>query len=540
MNARLALKTLTAAMAAALAASPAANAITLSGYSEGDANTVTLRIGGSSAHDKGLLSLMRLTAAGGAEICQENTLHHYKVGSNDNIYACTAGAQSGVAGSKLVVIKKSSGGSGTGVATVVKSGTVNLDDGTTVNSTYLDPSNATLQAGTGFTTTSKAAEGALSAYTELSIGSSAGLTAASTTDVGISDAEPAVSRRLFNPDLKATELNAMAVKGISGVIFGVPVTRNVYQRLQALQFPTTSKCNPAGTGYGSITAAVDASNAANSEECMPSLTRDQVQGLYIGAIDWSSIASANAGSSANLTEVSGTGTTLNSSTVYLERRVSSSGTQRSYDIYFLGQGCLSGAPTFRTAAGEPGVVVENSSGSTIPANLNSHNTAGRGAIGVLTSESKPALADGWRFVKLNGYAPTVLNVVKGTYDLFYESTLQYRNTTVNGLSSLAAGTNGANEKKLADAIATNLGKPSVVSFLNTSFDQFFGRAGLVANAVSQAASAPVPPFTTGAAGSGVATDVYDKPVATSTRGTSGTPNACLFPVKVNLSQPAAQ
>ena len=544
MNNQFVSKTL--AVAVAMACAGNVSALTLASFNEADtANQLTLRISGSSAHDKGLMQLLRLTPAGGAEICALNTLDVYTSGTsdtapgNDTIYFCTAGADAGfAAGAKrLAIIKRSGGGSGTGVGGLIKAGSVTLDDGTSINSNYLNPANATVVAAAG---AAIAASGNFSGFTmHKSIASSLTVASATGADVGISDEEPTVFQKIFNPDLKSSEMAALTVKGISSVIFGVPVTRGIYERLQAVEFATTNVCNPNNASYGNITNA--ASNA-NSEACMPSLSRAQLQGLYTGNIaDWAQLTSNHT----DLLNVA-TATTpdytagLVDTQIYLERRVASSGTQKGFEIYFTGENCLNGAQSFLASGAN---VVLNSSGSTIPTNLKNHDIAGRGGIGILSSElvvdttgvlDSSTGAGKWRFIKVNGAAPTVLNAVKGSYDLFFESTLQYRNLTVNTLPALSVA-----KKAVADAIGNKLGLPNVVNDLNVSFTQTYGRGGLLGNAIDNAAEAPLAPYVAISAVSVapvLAHDVYAKPIALATRGASGAVNACLAPVTVLESQ----
>lgn len=540
----------TLAVAVAMACAGNVSAISLGTFNEADtANQLTLRISGSSAHDKGLMQLLRLTTAGGAEICAPNTLDVYTSGTsdttpgNDTIYFCTAGANSGfAAGAKrLAIIKRSSGGSGTGVGGLIKAGTVALDDGTSINSNFLNAANNLVAAANGV---AQAASGNFSGFTmHKSISSSLTVASATGADVGISDEEPTVFQKIFNPDLKSSEMAALTVKGISSVIFGVPVTRGIYERLQAVEFATANVCNPNNAGYGNIS---NAASAANSEACMPSLSRAQLQGLYTGNIsDWSALTSNHTA----LLNVA-TATTpdytagLVDTQIYLERRVNSSGTQKGFEIYFTGENCLNGAQSFLASGA---TVEQNSSGGTIPTRLKNHDVAGRGALGILSSEvvvdvtglTDAATGEGkWRFIKVNGAAPTVLNAVKGSYDLFYESTLQYRNATVNTLPALSVA-----KKAVADAIAAKLGLPTVVNDLNIAFQQTYGRGGLLGNAVDNAADAPVAPYVTVSAASVspvLEHDVYAKPIALSTRGASGAVNACLAPVTVLDSQASSQ
>ena len=71
------------------------------------------------------------------------------------------------------------------------------------------------------------------------------------------------------------------------------------------------------------------------------------------------------------------------------------------------------------------------------------NTAGRGAIGVLSMEFNPnttrtAADSGFRFIKINGVAPCLLPIVQSKYDFLGESTMQWRTAAINGLPALTA------------------------------------------------------------------------------------------------------
>lgn len=509
MNTEFVFKALTGAIALACAGS--AFALNLTTYNEADPNTVTVRISGSSAHDKGLETLFRIKATAGAELCSPTQpIDIYRsADGNKRIIYCLAGANSGVAGKKLLIHKQSNGGSGVGVGGLIQSPYL-LADGATASVRYLDIATAAAVATNGTT-------GATASFQDANLHTGvpntfvASPNAGGLADVGISDEEPERFKSAFNPAVLQSQIDALTKKAISGVIFGVPVTKGIYQHLQAIEFATTSTCNPNNAGYAAV---------ADGEACMPSLARSQVAGLFNGNIsDWSQIQSPL--TTASGTDVASVSTpsypALADTGVYIERRTTTSGTQRGAEIQFLSNFCdLPGAQAAVTAVQDPTHVVENSSGGTIPTNLNNHDTAKRGAVGVLTSETVAAAGNGWRFIKIDGAAPTLLNVVKGTYSHFYESTLQYT----------AATAANASKKAVADAIGANIGNPNVVNDLNTQFVQLFGVAGLVANASDNAAGAPVPPL---GAGTGTAGDVLLHPVALTTRAI-GVLNACLPPM----------
>ncbi|MBI2799238.1 MAG: hypothetical protein HYX63_02960 [Gammaproteobacteria bacterium] len=558
MNSKFAYKTLAAAVAVACTAG--AHALPMAQYAE-NAGQVTLRVGGSSAHDAGLNNLMRLQGAGNPAICAPGTLDIYHTPDNNNkLYFCTGGTQSGAAGLRLAVFKRSNGGSGTGVGTLVRgSNLVNNGvlqaDGTTVIASFLDTAAAAAAAGVVGAINCASPAANFMACTDHTTVANTNVVLAppkvpgadSYSDAGISDEEPNVFKAVFAPVLNGGELGAIPPKGISGVIFGLPVTKGVFQRLQVLQFDpagaTNADCNPNTAGY-TVAAPAPANIVGNTERCMPSLTKEQVQGLFTQNIgDWSLLSSSyTAGLTLNQALAPAPYNLPMADTgVYIERRVPSSGTEHGAEIQFMQQGCVNGAQLMATAAGGgvSGIsslpfVVENSSGGTIPTNLTAHDTALRGALGVLTSETVAGAASQWRFVKLNGVSPTVLNTVKGTYDYFYESTMQWRTAAVGPAGWAPALAGG--QLAVATALSTNLGNPNVLNNLNSKFPQLFGFSGLVGNAIAGAALAPVPPLVAVANGSGNPSDVLDKPIALATRGAGGGLNACLSPVTVNQSQ----
>ena len=532
------------AAAVALACAGQASAITLTGNPDSASDTVVVRIGGATATASSFLSILRLNKSG-FQICEPGTLDVYRMRNSDNyrIFACTGGADAGtgLVSKKLVFSRNGEYGSGLGVSGMVKGTTTALTTDTpvgTVISRFPNPASTFVQA--LVPTTTVAGSGNFAAYVlrndTSSSTSQSTFTSVVAADIGVSDVEPEQFTKVFNPNLKSGDLGKLTVKTISGTIFGVPVTKNIYQRLQAIQFPTTSACHPSNASYGGIDTA--ASNA-NSEDCMPSLSRDILSGIYSGFIaDWSSIVSPS--STDSVASVTATGITpLADSNIYVERRVGSSGTQVATGIYFLNQNCGAGAQTFVTTST---YVKENGgSGDVVKAFANYTGNA-KGAIGVLSTESllTPSATNSdsttqtglrnARFIKVNGAAPSVLNVVKGTYDFYYESTMQYRNALVGGVGPLTG------DKLTAfNTVTAALGDPETVALVNAGFTQTFGRAGLAANALDFAANVAVPPFVA-VSTTGTTSDVYAYPVATNTRGNSGSANACLTPIRVSSPQ----
>jgi len=522
MKLSIPMKSLAAAIA--LAATGSAQALNISQFAEADtANQVTLRVSGATAHDKGLLALLRDSAVG-AQVCVPGSLDVYILATkNDALYFCTGGDASGAQGKRLAIFKESDGGSGVGVGPLVRSSaTLNIVDGSTITRNFIDPTASAIGASTG---SAKSADGPLAAYTEHANLDSSAVVTNQQSDVGISDVEPAQFKQIYDPNLTTTELNALQVNGISSVIFGVPVTKVAYKALQAIQFQPVNKCHPGNATYGNLD---DLASVASSEACMPSLTRDLIAGIYTGRITkWGQVWSSNR--NVNAANVPTFGLAANPD-IFIQRRVATSGTERSFEVYFAGTDCVDGAPTFLTNT--TARVTENSGTSNVVSGLTADNTAGKGSVGVLTSERVAAVSDGWRFIKVDGAAPSVLNAVKGSHEFFFESTIQWRKTAiVSGDTTLPALPLA--KKNVAQAIVNQLGKPDVVARLNTAFNHPFGRAGLLGNAVKNKASAPTTPYIANGSDATKLNDVYNRPIATSTRGVSGNPNACRLTVKVS-------
>jgi len=533
MKPQFVLKALAGAVALAAAGNVAAVDLNTVPFNEASTKQVTIRLSGATAHDAGLLLLLRNTTSG-AQICKPNTLDVYQTASKNNtLYYCEGGLNSGFASGNtlaskryIAILKESDGGSGVGVAPIVRPGpTYNVVDNTTVTRDWIDPTNATVSGTAG---SPVAVSGAFSAYTQhLNIVDTV-TTTTGNADAGISDVEPARFAAIYNPALTAAELNALTINGISGVIFATPVTKAVYERLQAVQFPVNNVCNPNNASYDGLATTT---TVASSEACMPSLSRDLIGAIFTGQITkWSQIKSAHTpGVNVNTVTISYAGkeaAALASDDIFIQRRVATSGTQRSNEVYFSSAGCIAGAPAFLSKTDLR--VTENSGTSNVVSGLNADNTADKGSIGTLTAERPPNNTAGYRNIKINGSSASLLNVVKGSYDFFFESTIQWRRIAVGGMPAITLV-----KRNVLTSIVNQLGKPDVVATLDKGFVDVYGRTGLIGNAVANKTSIATTPYKADGSNPADTDDVYNRPVATSTRGLTGSPNACRVPVKVN-------
>lgn len=244
---------------------------------------------------------------------------------------------------------------------------------------------------------------------------------------GVSDVEP----RLF---ASQGPVNNVTGQVILGQIFGLALSNNIYNIIQAAQ----------GGGVPNI-RAVD--------------YRAIVQGNYR---DWSQVIGGP------------------SRPIKVCRRVATSGTQQSSNVYFLANPCGAGAipPASNTTDDFPGndaaaqagfigntgvyTVVMNSAAGNVDACLTAANAQGEFAIGVLGTERVPGaspsddpdgVADSWQYARLNGFAPTVLNAIAGDYDFVFDATW-------NRGSGI---TYTAQQQQLANFFITTMGSPTTIT-----------------------------------------------------------------------------
>lgn len=79
--------------------------------------------------------------------------------------------------------------------------------------------------------------------------------------------------------------------------------------------------------------------------------------------------------------------------------------------------------------------------------------------------------DPWRYIKVDGYAPTLENVAAAAYPLWAEGTILYRTAKATDLQ-------WATKVKLIKALAQDLGSPTVAALVNTT--QAWGKTGIFA------------------------------------------------------------
>ena len=458
-----------------------ANNYTNTGEFLGD--TLNIRISGASAQDAGILG-------SALSFCQAGTVHRYLV-SNNFVAFCTpdVGTNPGQltlpvrspAITKLAIYKYSVGGSAFGVTPL--NSTVAANGATGGNGAQLPFLDLTkinsICTGTNATSVvSVFGPGTNGSYNNVTCGTSAGtLTTAAETYVGVSDMEPAFF---------TNNTSNLTVTSATALIFAPIVTKNVYDRLQVLQSLSLPAC---GT-------------TLDSEGCMPSLTSAQITSLYTQPGQaWSTFG------------VTG----LANDTVYIARRVDTSGTQKTFEAIIAGtpngngglKECFPATTADAFASPDSGsfglttgdndsvcltggalpTVYSGSGGSNVRNCLINHNAGSRSAIGILTSEDKPGSAN-WRFVKVDGSAPNQAATAAGRYRFYTEASINTRSAgafNTNGAEGYG-GVNGFVARFIKD-----FGNPTIVKQINGA-DQTFGAAGLMA-LLSRQAPGTLPDFT---------------------------------------------
>ena len=345
---------------------------------------------------------------------------------------------------KKVFLRKSSGDSGEGVVVGGGALTINFLANPLVVSTTTanNVSNYTCAAAT-----SSAASAPLGTIQQWSC--TAGTTTTTTGPAGFADVEFNLLNSLITPKLTSAQLNNLTSAQIAANVWGIAVSKNLYTALQNME------------GIVASGAALD------SEANMPSLDKELLNSLFTGInSDWSGLTS--------LTGTAIAAPSSGDSGVYLARRPDSSGTQASIGVTILNFPCAGTAAAMLTDSsggvcgtatpGSTSVTVNQGTGNLLSC-LGTLNTAGKYGVGFAGTNNRPVSTSGtvttdagWRYVKVNGVAPTLFNASTGRYDLVTEAVLAYQKT--------GAGLPTGNAKLLLDEMGVQLGQPTVLAAVN--------------------------------------------------------------------------
>ena len=506
------------AVASAIAAAAgAAHATSLANYAANAANNVNVYISGSTAITNTLNSVISNSTLA---ICASGTVTEYQDkalvigptgaigGATEEIWYCQAGSGSGVSTSLfLAIFKEDTAGSINGAQPLM---TV-AQGGTSTNLTFLNPEGPDVQAGTcANATTGGKDTGCTSgdfSWNVIPTGGVADVEAnlLRTIAVGNTPGGAALSTTAISSDL-------VGAPGLD-IVWGLGVTKNLYYALQSAE-NLTSTC-PGGD--------------KDSPACAPSLSRGQVASILDGDITtWSRLGLTNS--------------TDNS--IHICRRDVGSGTEASFEAYFLGARCSTSALSM-AVQNPPRVVEEASTGNILncmeafdlggiaitPYNgdfLTSYApftpAGGSWAVGVLSTEltttqidAADTTADGGngttRMVAIDGVLPTLENVANGYYP--YWGTDQFY--TVKG-SNAPTG----NPATVFAHIQANVGHPIPTQAADATYRNVWGDGGDMSPGKLFLTSSETYPVT--------ATEVEASPINPFSKASAGAVNNCSVPV----------
>ena len=468
------------------------------------------------------------------DVCASNRdLYRYPASTTRYTIACTTTA------GKNVLFMKEDGGSGTGTSPVDQKIAVSVLDA---------PSNAACGAGSAVTSPFG------TSYLDHNCGSTnSSLLANRVPDFGLSDIEPNKFVGALAPSQGSfRNVSNMKVNSTAGLAFGVTVSTNLYRALQVAQFDDADVCSPVptvdtnGNGIKDAyeVAATDSSGTGSqvanhrkgdTEACMPSLSTAQVRSLLmdsaLGVTSWDEF---KAKGQDLVTLNSGYAWAPADGTKILCRRTAGSGTHAVTAIKFLQTQCgggatsggqlMAGGSNFATDCGNEicDATLESTGSSGVVACVNKANSDGFWAVGYSSLESNSNLASNMRFVKIDGSAPTLKNMVAGTYPIFGEVTAQSRQQD-NAADYTVANvpvTERANAKNNWATIVAELSSAANVVALNASntFRHPFGDSGFLARGIPTSyAYNPASP---------IATQTHANPNA------GGAQNTCFGPISV--------
>jgi ABC-type phosphate transport system substrate-binding protein len=506
------------AVAAAIAGTAAgsANALDISTYHANATTNVNVYISGSTALDGTLTNAAIQVNATQPGMCQSGTTDIYLIGSVEKLIYCSATAASGLtAGTPLAIFKESQVGSANGVQPLI-----NVAQGGSAGTIFIDPT--VITDATCGTATTTAATGDFGQYvTHPSCASTA--VVAGTPIGGFADVEAAIlltaGGQAISAALTSSDLTAFPTLD---QVWGVPVTKKFYYDLQAAE-GLTATCPATYTQYG-VAVTGTSFLGKDSPSCAPSLSRQQLASIYSQQIQ----ADVQLGLS-NSTD----------SQIYICRRDFGSGTEASFEAYFVSERC---SKTSLSIPGEDGATVwANASAGAMRTCLQAFQVGGikltgfyattssittvgnQYAIGMLNTEITAAnlsgAGDAFRMVAVDGVMPQLSNLQNGTYPYF----------STGNAYQIKAGKTGAPTGPAATAftaIRSKIGHPLWTADSNTNYSSNpWGVTGDQSPAGNGGYASTNPP-TLPATHSTAATN----PTAAFTKTASGSINNCDQPV----------
>lgn len=466
------------AVAVALASAMATSAYALDASSNLASNAVVLRIGGSTAVDNTLLgteTALETVAPGG--LCAAGSIDVYQIGNPTNrLTYCTGSTDlpAGLSGVPIAIFKESNVGSFNGPGPLVGIATTVASSGYQLlflNAGTPGVTGSSVLTSTNCPTVSSTTLGAsFNTYTlHQCNASAANIQVAANPTAGIADVEANI---LHDPNDNPFPSNLLGnLTGAAGldVVWGVAVTKNLFYALQTAEHLSD----------GTVIASCNSTNN-DSPQCAPSLSKAQIASIFQanGAlVEWNQFVGLNNAADNN---------------IYICRRDPGSGTEASYEAFFLGARCggitdpagskelmWSEDGTYVFAQGSTGnlrncLQAFYQGGTITPYNTSLpavHEPGGQWAIGVMTSEvtagnltasGSNLCNDCFREIALDGVLPTLDNVVNG-FDAFFSTDVFY--TTSSGPDAAGTGANAT----LFTSMQGRMGHPVFTAGTNSTY-----------------------------------------------------------------------
>jgi hypothetical protein len=275
---------------------------------------------------------------------------------------------------------------------------------------------------------------------------------------------PTIDGVTFAEPTSGQVLNTLMVRNSGGIIQNVPVSLGLRNALQDAQIQQ---------------GKLDADCLGNeTERCMPNLSKGLIASLFLGKIaKWSDVKVTHTGANGTVSEpLTSFGAALADQKVYLCRRNKGASMQVAFNAYFLDTPCSGKGSIPPESPGNPlsGPVILTPTQVTTTeqclddldrgANAGGNNPglAQAWVISMLTTERNANLALNYRYIKIDGYAPTLEEVAAGHYLYYSGATYHWR--------KVAPMPTGA-KLRMIQVLSANANAPDILATINAKVDQ---------------------------------------------------------------------
>ena len=333
--------------------------------------------------------------------------------------------------------------------------------------------------------------------------------AAHQADLDLADVDGAQFENAANGGVTNASTLTATGGALATQIFGVVVNTRLYAAMQVASVAAgkiAASCISTTLTSG-VNSATFTTPTNNTDACMPSLSVAQLSAILGNnrTTDWYNLAFTDAsGNETNLVNVQFATDVPANSDIHYCSRTAGSGTLATFNIKLENQ-CFKGNEAMPTASSQTlgaetdgtlgnQKVVHSMSGSgdlencliglndwttntsftPLPAQTN--GAGFRWAIGIMSLDRNSDVSKKYRFIKVDGYAPTAVNVVNGNYKIWAEL------VNLNPVAPIASGAGSTASSTLAADILANIGKADQIASLNVIHP--FGLSGFLGTATN--------------------------------------------------------